>query len=180
LNPRDAVLASRSVRSQVPSDIHAQLLQIGRVVAPPVTAVLYAPLQQREPYAGVKVARDERYGPDPRQLLDVFTPEAGGGDAKPVLVYLHGGAFTGGERRSIGGRMRSRTWPPRWMLAYAELDPPDFRQQGEQAHAALCAAGQRPTLLKLMGHSHMSEVYSINTADRAPSDALAAFVSALR
>jgi acetyl esterase/lipase len=304
LNQPDAVLASRSVPSQVPSHLREQLLQIGPVVAPAVTAVLYAPLQQREPYAGVQVARGERYGPDPRQLLDVFAPDSGGGGTRPVLVYLHGGAFTGGERRKgaspfydnimlwavkngmVGVNMTYRLapqhqWPAAqedlaaalgWLrqhisvrggdparvvlaghsagaahmaqylghpqfhvapgggvagavmlsglydpasaepnpplqsyfgtdpalypqrsalpgllaskvpmlLAYAELDPQDFHAQSEQAHAALRAAGHRPTLLKLMGHSHMSEVYSINTADTALTDALAAFVGALR
>ena len=78
-----APIASGAVPSQVPPAIEAQLQQIGRVVAPPQTATLYAPLQQKEPYAGVKVERDQRYGADARHLLDVFTPEAGGA-ARPA------------------------------------------------------------------------------------------------
>ena len=291
------------VPSQVPPPIHEQLLKIGPVVAPGSTAVLYVPLQQREPYADVSVTRSERYGTDIRHLLDVFAPAAAGG-TRPVLVYLHGGAFTGGERRigdspfydnimlwavkngMVGVNMTYRLapqnpWPaaqqdvgavvswlrqniaarggdperivlvghsagashvtqylahpqfhvapgggvagavmlsglfdtsiaesnlplqahfgtdrslyaPRsalpgllvsrvpMLLAYAELDPPDFHTQSEHAHAALCGAGHRPPLLKLMGHSHMSEVYSINTADHALSDALGEFVTSLR
>ena len=295
--------ASRSVPSQVPPPIQQQLLAIGRVVDPAATAPLYAPLQQHEPYAGVQLARSQSYGPDPRHLLDVFS-SASAGAAAPVLVFLHGGAFTGGERRKpgspfydnimlwavksgmVGVNMTYRLapghqWPaaqqdvgaalawikrhiaafggdparivlaghsagathvaqylahPRFhavagggvagaamlsglfdtttaqasaplqayfgsdsalyaersalpglarskvpmLLAYAELDPPDFRAQSERAHAALLGAGLRPQLLQLMGHSHMSEVYAINTADRSLSDPLAAFVKSLR
>lgn len=295
-----APLRSGPVASQVPPQISAQLRQIGPVIAPPPTAALYAPLQQREPYAGVKVARDERYGPDPRNLLDVFTPEAGGA-ARPVLVFVHGGGFVAGNKRTgdspfydnimvwavkngmVGVNMTYRLapqhpWPaaqqdigaalswvgreiiarggdprrvflmghsagaahvaqytahpefhaagPRggiagavmvsglfdtttaqvnpslqayfgsdaslysqrsalpgmltlsmpMLLAYAELDPPDFQHQAEQTHAALCQAGNCPPLLKLMDHSHMSEVYSINTPDTSFTDALRAFV----
>jgi acetyl esterase/lipase len=297
------VATSTPVPSQVPARIHGQLLKIGRVVEPPATALLYAPLQQHEPYAQVKVARDLPYGPDPRNLLDVFGPQAAGA-AGPVLVFLHGGAFTGGERRKadspfydnimlwavengmVGVNMTYRLapdfqWPaaqqdvgaalawvrqniaalggdparivlvghsagavhvaqylahPQFhvapgggiagavmlsglydtttaehnlplqsyfgsdksiyaqrsalpglsaskvpmLLANAELDPPDFHAQGEQMQTALRAAGKSPSLLKLMGHSHMSEVYAINTADTALSDALAAFVKSLR
>ena len=295
---------SRAVPSQVPPLIHEQLLRIGRVVDPPATALLYAPLQQREPYAGVRVTRGQHYGADARNLLDLFAPQEPAAASRPVLAFLHGGAFTGGERRRpdspfydnimlwavkhgmVGVNMTYRLapqfqWPAAqqdvgaaltWMrkhiaalggdpqrivlmghsagaahvaqylahpqfhitpgggvagavmtsglydtataeanpplqsyfgvdssvyaqrsavpglvaarvpmlLAYAQLDPPDFHQQSEQMHAALRAAGQASTLLKLMGHSHMSEVYAINTADRSLSDPLAAFVMSLR
>lgn len=295
--------AASQVPSQVPPAVHRQLLKIGPVVAPAATAVVYAPLQQREPYAGVQVTRNERYGPDPRHLLDVFAPQATGAP-RPVLVFLHGGAFTGGSRREgdspfydnvmlwavrhgmVGVNMTYRLapqnpWPAAqqdvgagvaWLaqhiaarggdparivlmghsagashvaqylghpqfhatpgggvagavmvsglfdtttaeagaplqsyfgsdsalyaersalpglvaskvpmlLAYAELDPPDFHAQGEQAHAALRGAGQPSRLLKLLGHGHMSEVYSINTDDQALSGAVAAFVTSLR
>lgn len=98
--PPASAPASGIVPSQVPPAIAAELVKIGRVVAPPPTAALYAPLQQREPYAGVRVERNARYGPDAeRNLLDVFTPEAAGAP-RPVLVFIHGGAFTAGNKRS--------------------------------------------------------------------------------
>ncbi len=295
--------AASPVPSQVPPAIHRQLLKLGPVVAPAATAVVYAPLQQREPYADVQVTRHERYGPDPRHLLDVFAPRAAGAP-RPVLVFLHSGAFTGGSRREgdspfydnimlwavrhgmVGVNMTYRLapqhpWPAAqhdvgagvaWLaqhiaarggdparivlmghsagashvaqylghpqfhatpgggvagavmlsglfdtttaeagaplqsyfgsdsalyaersalpglvasnvpmlLAYAELDPPDFHAQSEQAHAALRGAGRALRLLKLLGHSHLSEVYSINTGDQALSSAVAAFVTSLR
>lgn len=296
--------ASIAVPSQVPEPIAAQLVQIGRVIDPPRTAALYAPLQQREPYAGVRVARGERFGPDAeRNLLDVFTPEVAGAP-RPVLVFVHGGGFVAGARRTgsspfydnialwavkngmVGVNTTYRLapahpWPaaqedlaatiawvreniaarggdprriyvmghsagaahvaqyvghPRFhvepgggiagailvsgvfdpaslpasaglkayfgsddtvyprrsalpgmaasrvpmMVAYAELDPSDFHEQAEQAQAALCGDGDCRPLLQLRGHSHMSEVYAINTADSALAEAIRQFVFARR
>lgn len=290
-----------AVPSQVPEAIEAQLLQIGRVVDPPRTAALYAPLHPREPYAGVEVVRAERFGPHAeRNFLDVFTPAVAGGARRPVLVFVHGGGFVAGARRGanspfydnialwavkngmIGVNTTYRLapqhkWPaaqedlaatiawvreniaarggdpnriflmghsagaahvaqyvghPRFhvepgggiagailvsgvfdpssmaanpglqayfgtdasvyprrsalpgmaairlpmMVAYAELDPSDFHEQAEQAQAALCSDGQCRPLLQLRGHSHMSEVYAIGTADTALTDAIRGFV----
>ena len=67
--------AAQAQQSPMPDDIAWKLIEIGRTVDPPKTAALYATLQ-KEPYAGVKVERDIRYGPTERNLLDVFMPEA--------------------------------------------------------------------------------------------------------
>ncbi len=85
----------------MPQEIAWRLLELGRVVDPPNTARLYAPLQQKEPYAGVKVERDVKYGPADRNLLDVFTPEAAAA-SRPVLIFVHGGGFTAGNKRGPG------------------------------------------------------------------------------
>jgi triacylglycerol lipase len=82
----------------MPEDLAWKLLELGRVIDPPKTAALYAPLQAKEPYAGVKVERDVKYGPAERNLLDVFTPETGTA-ARPVLVFVHGGGFVAGNKR---------------------------------------------------------------------------------
>ncbi len=57
---------------------------------------MYDPLLRTAPKGGVKVARDIAYGPDARQQLDVFAPESG--TARAVVLFVHGGAFTDGER----------------------------------------------------------------------------------
>ena len=94
-----AASAAHTQQSPMPEDIAWKLIEIGRTVDPPKTAALYAPLQQKEPYAGVKIERDVKYGPAERNLLDVFTPEAGS-PARPVLIFVHGGGFTSGNKRS--------------------------------------------------------------------------------
>jgi acetyl esterase/lipase len=291
------------VPSAVPASIAAELLKIGPVVAPPPTEKLYAPLAERLPYAGVQVRRDVRYGADARNLLDVFTPDKAQA-GQPVLVFVHGGAFMRGERRTgdspfydnimlwavrqgmVGVNMTYRLapahpWPAaqqdiqsalKWvreniaasggnpqriilmghsagaahvaqylghpqfhvapgsglagavllsglfdpvtaesnlplqayfgkdaaqyparsavpglvaakvplLLAYAELDPQDFHTQSEQLNAALCKAGQCPGLYKLMGHSHMSEIYSINSADKTVGNLMKQLVDRVR
>jgi triacylglycerol lipase len=76
--------------AQVPPQIAKQLVAIGRGVCPPETAQLYLPLHARPPYHGVSIARDISTGPDPKNVVDVFTSEQGGG-SRPVLIYVPGG-----------------------------------------------------------------------------------------
>jgi acetyl esterase/lipase len=83
--------------AQVPPDIAARIAAIGRVVDPPGTAKIYAPIQKTVPVAGVKVTRDVAYGPGPKDTLDVFTTEAKA-PPKPILIFVHGGAFVGGDK----------------------------------------------------------------------------------
>jgi acetyl esterase/lipase len=61
---------------------------------------IYGPLARRADKSGITLSRDLPYGVDPRQCLDVFAP-AGAGKA-PVLVFVHGGAFTRGSK-SVDG-----------------------------------------------------------------------------
>ena len=83
--------------AQMPADIAAKVKEIGRVIDPPKTAAIYAPLQQKEPYTGLKVTRDLKYGSDPRNALDVFTPENAAGPL-PVFIFVHGGGFVAGNK----------------------------------------------------------------------------------
>ena len=66
---------------------------------------LFRPLQERAPKEGLKRHADIAYGDDPRHLLDVFAPSGEGllkGTA-PVVVFIHGGGFIGGERSPMPG-----------------------------------------------------------------------------
>jgi len=90
--------AARSTSAGMPDDIEAKIRKIGPVIDPPATAAIYAPLHPKEPYAGVKVTRDIKYGGDDRHALDVFAPESAGG-ARPALIFVHGGGYTGGHKR---------------------------------------------------------------------------------
>jgi len=69
-----AATAARAQGSPMPEEIAWKIQELGRVIDPPKTAALYAPLQEKEPYQGVKVERDVKYGPADRNLLDVFAP----------------------------------------------------------------------------------------------------------
>jgi acetyl esterase/lipase len=294
------------VHAQMSPDVADRIKALGRVVNPPATAAVYAPrLLEKEPYAAIKVQRDIKYGEDERNLLDVFSAESMSGAARPVFIFVHGGAFTRGDRRSppgapfydnimvwaarngmIGVNVTYRlapkaTWPAgaqdlgqavRWVheniaarggdpakvylmghsagaahvasyvaderfqqvrgsglagalmlsgvyqlspefvaaedavkvyfgtdaskyaersaqaglaksrvpmwIGYAELDPPFFEVQAQGVRTALCDAGHCPAFIRFAGHSHMSEIYSVNTDDRQVSDAMLAFVKA--
>ncbi len=85
-----AVAAAGLAQAEVPPEIAKQLVNIGRGVCVPATAQIYRPLHQNPPYAGVTIARDLSFGPDPMNVLDVFSAEKGGG-SRPVLIYVSGG-----------------------------------------------------------------------------------------
>ena len=71
--------------SAMSEDLAWKLLELGRIIDPPKTAALYAPMQQKEPYEGVKTERDVKYGAAERHLLDVFMPDTSS-SARPVLI----------------------------------------------------------------------------------------------
>ena len=85
----------------MPPDLAAKIAAMGRVVDPENTGKLYGPLQEKEPYAGVKVTRDVRYGKDERNVVDIFVPESGAA-GRPVLMFVHGGGMIRGIKRAPG------------------------------------------------------------------------------
>lgn len=80
--------------AQMPPDIAKKIAAMGRVIELDNTGKIYQPLHEKEPYAGIKVVRDVKYGTHPRQAVDIFTPESGTA-ARPVLMFVHGGAMSG-------------------------------------------------------------------------------------
>lgn len=90
--------ASASAASaQVPPEIAARVKASGGQIDLTI-GQLYAPLMPKEPYAGVDVARDIAYGPDPLQTIDVFSAKAKGA-RRPVLIFVHGGGFVRGDKK---------------------------------------------------------------------------------
>src|SRR5438128_8387419 len=95
--------------AQVPAHIEAELKKIGQIVDPACTAKLYRPLMPANDfntywppdasspksmtalYPGVTIVRDHAFGPNPKDVLDIFTGDKGG-DNRPVLIYVAGGA----------------------------------------------------------------------------------------
>lgn len=83
----------------MPPRIAAALRDIGPRIDPRTTP-LYARLFPGDPDAGVTVTRDVSYGRYERNVLDVFT--ASPARRKPVLVFVHGGGFTRGDKHMQG------------------------------------------------------------------------------
>ena len=95
-NPVTADSTARTpVPVGMPPRIAAALREIGPKIDGARTTELYAPLQPKEPYTGVVVARDVHYGPHDRHVLDVFSP--------PPRTAGPGGAGPGGPPASAGG-----------------------------------------------------------------------------
>ncbi len=86
------------IHAQVPPDIETGLHKIGQIVDPGCTAKLYRPLMPVNDinsnvtllYPGVTIARDISFGSNPKDLVDIFTADKGGG-SRPVLMYISGG-----------------------------------------------------------------------------------------
>ena len=90
-------LLATAAGAQVPANIAEKVRAAGQAMDPSVGA-LYAPLFPKEAWAGVAIQRDIAYGPDPLQKLDVFTPDGAKGKRLSVLLFVHGGGFTRGDK----------------------------------------------------------------------------------
>ncbi len=96
------MFASPLFAGQMSPDVAARIKEIGPVIDPPKTAAIFVPLLRQEPYQGVKVERDVKYGPAERNRLDVFTPDPAASAARPVLIFVHGGGFIAGDKHPPG------------------------------------------------------------------------------
>jgi hypothetical protein len=97
-----AMLALSSVlmvaEAQVPANIEEGLVKMGHIVDPPCTAKLYRPLMPANDvrsdakplYPGITVVRDASFGPNPKDVVDIFTADKGPA-SRPVLIYVPGG-----------------------------------------------------------------------------------------
>jgi triacylglycerol lipase len=84
---------------------------------------------------------------------------------KPEAAYFGEKAGTA-EVSSLAGLITNNV---PLLVVYAELDPQQFIDQARLLNETLCARARCPRLVYLRGHSHMSEVYAINTGDRSLS-----------
>ena len=93
------IMTAGLAQAQVPAEIEAQLVKIGHIVDPACTAKIYRPLMPANDvnstvtpvYPGITVARDVSFGPNPKDVVDIFTADKGGKN-RPVLMYIPGGA----------------------------------------------------------------------------------------
>jgi len=97
------------VTEQLPPDVIAQLTAMGPMITPELVQgswALLTPFHQKVGYTAPKIDRDLSYGDHERHRLDVHTSgaEAEGGKA-PVVLFVHGGGFTGGDKHVPGTPM---------------------------------------------------------------------------
>ena len=102
-----ALMAVNIAQAQVPPDIEAGLQKIGQIVDPACTAKLYRPLMPKNDvnskvtplYPGITIARDVSFGPHPKDLVDIFSADKGGGN-RSVLMYVPGGGGNKTEQQA--------------------------------------------------------------------------------
>jgi hypothetical protein len=105
-----ATLAPTLARAETPEPIYQQLKKIGQIVDVSCTAKLYRPLMpandydtwwppgaaapnpaKAKLYPGVSIVRDARFGPNAKDLVDIFYGDQGP-QSRPVFIYVPGGA----------------------------------------------------------------------------------------
>jgi acetyl esterase len=101
-----ATISARAQVDKLPAYLQETLAQIGPVFQKdirkniPATVEAFQPLLKAAPKDGVTVLRDQAYGDDPRQVLDVYRPTARSGAA--VVIFVHGGAYVRGDKDANG------------------------------------------------------------------------------
>ena len=107
-------------------------------------------------------ARDVAYGPHPRQRMDIYVPQGGGGTLKPVVFFIYGGSWANGAKESysfVGDALSARGFVT--VIADYRLVPevrfPVFIEDGALAlrfvRDNIARFGGAPRHLHLMGHS---------------------------
>lgn len=153
--------------SALPADVRAKIAEMGPVLTPELvrtTMTLFAPLAKPEPDAAITVSTDIAYGPDERNKLDLF--ELQGKRGRPVLIFIPGGGFVGGDKHSndaiyanVGAyfaRHGLLTLIANYRLAPQHPWPAgaeDVDQVVAWAAANAAAHGGNPRRMFLMGHS---------------------------
>lgn len=124
----------------------------------------YGPFLADAPLEGIAITRDIPYGPHERQVLDLFVTE-GTHDA-PVVVFVHGGAFVRGGKRTtdeiydnvllwfarqgyVGVNIEYRLAPESPYPGGAQ----DLAGAMDWVHANIAAYGGDPSRILLIGHS---------------------------
>jgi len=147
-------------------DIRKAIPQLGPNISPEMwntVCQLYAPLMEGV-MNGVEMKLDIPYGDHERQKLDVYRQAGDGG--KPVFIYIPGGGFVGGDKRTdpifygnVGGCVARegmvgvvanyRLAPDaRWPLAAKDVES---AVKWVKAHAT--EFGGDPAKIVIMGHS---------------------------
>ena len=93
---------------QLPPDVIAQLTAMGPTITPELVQgswALLTPFHQKVGYTAPAIDRDQRYGDHQRHRLDVHTSGQTADEQAPVVLFVHGGGFVGGDKHVPGATM---------------------------------------------------------------------------
>jgi acetyl esterase/lipase len=117
---------------------------------------------------------DIAYGEDPQHRLDAYVPVEAGAEARPLVVFWHGGRWNSGDKaeyRFVGAALAESGYAavlPNYRH-YPQVLMPGFME--DAARAALWAAehasdlGADPNRVYLMGHSSGAHLAALLTLD---------------
>lgn len=110
--------------------------------------------------SGLRVQQDVRYGPDARNLMDVYAPQ--GARRAPTVLFIHGGSWESGDKEGhkfvgeslaragyVTAVMNYRLAPTHRYPAYVQ----DAAQALKTLRAQAASFGGDPDNLFVMGHS---------------------------
>ena len=129
------------------------------------------------------------YGPEPRQKLDVYVPDAPSAAPRPVIVFIHGGSWAVGSKdqyRFVGSSLTEKGFIA--VLPNYRLNPavrfPVFVEDAAQAVAwtlrNIDRYGGDPRRVFVMGHSAGAHIALLLTLDQHYLAAAGASASELR
>ena len=90
---------------QLPLDVIARVRAIDPAVSPEQARASWAlltPYHEQAGYQAPRIERDLSYGEHPRQRLDIHRGDSPAAGLVPVLVFVHGGGFVGGDKHTPG------------------------------------------------------------------------------
>ncbi|AWN22928.1 alpha/beta hydrolase [Deinococcus irradiatisoli] len=95
-----------------------------------------ATLNRTTSLSGLNVTRNLHYGPDPRNVLDIYAPAQA--SQRPVVLFIHGGSWTSGDKNEyvFAGDSLARAGYVTAVMSYrlAPQHPyPDYIQDAAQA-----------------------------------------------
>jgi acetyl esterase/lipase len=123
----------------------------------------------------VRPERDIPYGPDRRQRFDAYLP---GTPRGPLLLLVHGGAWSGGDKRSAAVLAKVRYWTARGYVVVSTnhrlLPQAHPLEQARDVARALAQVQRRASgwgadssLCVLMGHSSGAHLVALLSAEPA-------------
>ncbi len=169
---------------KLPPYLQATLAQIGPVFQKdigkyiPETIAAFQPLLKAAPKDGVTVTKNQAYGTDPKQILDLYQPTPR--DPAPVVIFVHGGAYVRGDKDAYGEAYGNvATWFARqgmlginatYRLAPTAKWPSgaeDVRSMVAWTRANAARFGGDPNRIILIGHSAGATHIAGYTFDRS-------------
>ena len=154
---------SAAAPAQVPPEIAAKVRAAGHAMDP-AAGDDYAKMFGPDFWRGMTITRDVPYGSDPLQKLDLFVPQAKGAN-RPVLLFVHGGGFTRGDKHGPFYPDNITAWAAKHGMVGANIDyrlaPKDPWPAAVQdvasavawVHANIAKYGGDPDRIVLWGHS---------------------------